>query len=235
MRRDRFVAVRRRLAGRETGRVCSSSVRDEGARLVVSWNVEARYFDVFSATPALAIERGTPFGVRWRVVTDYVGSRREPRRYVRRCQQIRIWPHRGRARQREMKFDRSAPHTRAPLSSRSSSSTLPLPLLLAAPFDVSSANERRFLDFTSSLVAKWRFSHLQGAPRASDTSRLRECSLSPSPPFDWLVGPYTLFYTILFYLPLPCRRLRSLGAQFKRASLVPSRHLFTNTSHDLLP
>lgn len=99
-----------------------SSLRSTKTRSVVSWNGDARYFDVFSATPALAIERGTPFGVRWRVVTDHVGSRREPRCYVRRCQQIRIWPHRGRARQREMKFDRSAPHTRAPLSSRSSSS-----------------------------------------------------------------------------------------------------------------
>lgn len=171
-----------------------------------------------------------------RSVTDYVGSRREPRCYVRRCQQIRIWPRRGRARQREMKFDRSAPHTRAPLSSPFLVATLLLPLPLA-PFDVSSANERRFLDFTGSLAAKWRFSHLQGAPRASDaSSRFRECSPPPPPsPFGWLVGPYTLFYTILFYLPLPCRRLRSLGAQFKRASLVPSRHLFTNTSHDLLP
>lgn len=110
MRRDRFVSVRRRLA--------RSLLRLTKTRSVVSWNGEARYFDVFSA---LAIERGTPFDVRWRVVTDYVGSRREPRCYVRRCQQIRIWPHRGRARQREMKFDRSAPHTRAPLSSRSSS------------------------------------------------------------------------------------------------------------------
>lgn len=131
-------------------------------------------------------ERRTPFGVRWRVVTDYVGSRREPRCYVRRCQQIRIWPRRGRARQREMKFDRSAPHTRAPLSSPFLVATLLLPLPLA-PFDVSSANERRFLDFTGSLAAKWRFSHLQGAPRASDaSSRFRECSPPPPPVPFWL-------------------------------------------------
>lgn len=87
-------------------------------------------------------------------------------------------------------------------------------------------------------LALWSISReLQNG--VSRTSRVPRGHRTPpafsTPPPPRLMGPYTPFYTILFYLPPPCRRLRSLGAQFKRASLVPSRHLFTNTSHGLLP
>lgn len=141
-------------------------------------------------------------------------------------------PIRGRARQREMKFDRSAPHIHA---------CVPLCLfffqflaLLASSAD-SSANKLSLAVWSislGSLRCKMAFLAPPGCPTGIRTPPAFSRGAPLFRAGSW--GPYTPFYTILFYLPLPCRRLRSLGAQFKRASLVPSRHLFTNTSHDLL-
>ena len=58
--------------------------------------------------------------------------------------------------------------------------------------------------------------------------------LQDTPKSDTPLGPRALFYTILFYLLRLSRRFRSLGALLERVSLVPGRHLFTNTSHALL-
>lgn len=55
---------------------------------------------------------------------------------------------------------------------------------------------------------------------------------APSPSSYGAVHPI-LYNSLLSATSLPPVTLPR-GAQFKRASLVPSRHLFTNTSHDLL-
>lgn len=155
--------------------------------------------------PALAIERRTPFGVRWRVVTDYVEWRREPRCYVRRCQQIRIWPHRGRARQREMKFDRSAPHTRAPLSSRSSSSpfffhSCWLPSTFRVRTNVVSSISRA-LSLQNGVSRTSRVPH--GHPTPPAFANALSLSLSPSPLLtgSWGRTPYFIQFSFICHFP----------------------------------
>lgn len=139
-----------------------------------------------------------------RTLTDH-GVGEETR--LRRCQQIRIrGPHRGRsARHREIKFDRSAPlllHL------------LPLFFHRPPPFLDSYArleSKRRERERTFGRFGRERWKMALLAPTGCPTGIQQPPAPRMVPPP--YTGPYTPFYTILFYLPLPCRRLRSLGAR----------------------
>lgn len=143
-----------------------------------------------------------------------------------------------------MKFDRS---DRDPLAFGSSIpvSSPPLSPLSRAISFVSSPG--RNLESCKMVLAHSSpgFPHLRGAPRApTGTDGHRRPSRTTCPPHP-LPSPRSLMAHPILYdsllsvtsLPLPPPTppvMLPRGHPLKRVSLVPTRHLFTNTSHGLL-
>lgn len=167
---------------------------------------------------------------------------------VGRCRQIRIWLHRaGRARsqKREMKFDRS---DRDPLALRSSILVSNPPPSPQRPRLGPSRSSRH--PVATSRAAKWRWHtrppgfHTFGVPHGH-RRRPAPPSLAhvvpPLPPsLPRSLAAHPILYDSLLSVtsppppPPPPPVMLPRGHPLKRVSLVPTRHLFTNTSHGLL-
>lgn len=141
-----------------------------------------------------------------------------------RCRQIRIWLHRaGRARsqKREMKFDRSDRDPLAP-------SSPPPP---AASVSLFSSPDRNLESCKMALALVPRVSAPSGCPTGIDGH------LPPFPPVLSRGAPHFIRFSFICYLPaaaVAAAGYAPSGHPLERVSLVPTRHLFTNTSHGLL-